>query len=77
MPFCLFCRPRYRGKRPADFHDQREKKLGGICPFCAGNERTTPSEVFAHRPAGSATPNGPDWRLRVVPNKFPALQIGG
>jgi UDPglucose--hexose-1-phosphate uridylyltransferase len=64
-----------RGKRPAEFADQRAKKRGGFCPFCAGNERTTPHEILAFREGGQ--PNGPDWRLRVVPNKFPALQIEG
>src|SRR5512137_1479020 len=64
-----------RGKRAADFQDQRGKKRGGFCPFCAGNERTTPHEILAYREGGQ--PNGPDWRLRVVPNKFPALQIEG
>jgi UDPglucose--hexose-1-phosphate uridylyltransferase len=64
-----------RGKRPADFQDQRSKKRGGFCPFDAGNERTTPREVLAYRDQGQ--PNGPGWRLRVVPNKFPALQVEG
>lgn len=64
-----------RGKRPTEFADQRARKRGGFCPFCAGNERTTPHEVLAYRDNGQ--PNGPDWRLRVVPNKFPALQIEG
>lgn len=64
-----------RGKRPTDFAEQRTKKRGGFCPFCAGNERTTPHEILAYREGGQ--PNGPGWRLRVVPNKFPALQIEG
>jgi len=64
-----------RGKRPTDFAEQRAKKRGGFCPFCAGNERTTPHEILAYRDGGHA--NGPGWRLRVVPNKFPALQIEG
>src|SRR5512144_3058459 len=38
-----------RGKRPNDFKDQRDKKRTGFCPFCAGNERTTPHEVLAYR----------------------------
>ena len=66
-----------RGKRPNDFKDQRDKKRTGFCPFCAGNERTTPREVLAYRDNGASVPNGPGWRLRVVPNKFPALQIEG
>jgi galactose-1-phosphate uridylyltransferase len=35
-----------RGKRPHEFQDQRTKKKAGFCPFCAGNERTTPSEIL-------------------------------
>lgn len=64
-----------RGKRPTDFQEQRTKKRGGFCPFCAGNEKTTPKEILAYR--DDSHPNGPGWRLRVVPNKFPALQIEG
>ena len=64
-----------RGKRPTDFQDQRTKKRGGFCPFCAGNERTTPNEILAYRDGDRK--NGPGWRVRVVPNKFPALQIEG
>ena len=71
-----------RGKRPTEFQDQRGKdqrgkKRGGFCPFCAGNERTTPNEILAYRADGSSGPNSPGWRLRTVPNKFPALQIEG
>ncbi len=46
------------------------------CPFCAGNERMTPPEITAVRPDTSA-PDTPGWQVRVVPNKFPALQIEG
>jgi UDPglucose--hexose-1-phosphate uridylyltransferase len=43
------------------------------CPFCPGNEHLTPTEIFAIRD-GQASPN---WLVRVVPNKFPALRIEG
>jgi UDPglucose--hexose-1-phosphate uridylyltransferase len=43
------------------------------CPFCAGNEALTPPEVDALRAAGGR-PDGPGWRVRVVPNKYPALE---
>jgi UDPglucose--hexose-1-phosphate uridylyltransferase len=48
------------------------------CPFCPGQEYDTPHEVLAHRDPGSA-PDSPGWRLRVVPNKFPAVRpdVGG
>jgi UDPglucose--hexose-1-phosphate uridylyltransferase len=66
-----------RVNRPTDFHRHRSRKAGGgFCPFCAGNEYTTPPEILAYRPEGS-DPNSPDWSLRVVPNKYPALQIEG
>lgn len=43
------------------------------CPFCPGREQDTPDEVFAIRDPGS-TPDGPGWRLRVVPNMYPAVR---
>ncbi len=65
-----------RGKRPTDFASPVQRKKGGFCPFCPGNEYTTPQEILAFRPHGGQ-PNSPDWTLRVMPNKFPALQISG
>jgi UDPglucose--hexose-1-phosphate uridylyltransferase len=66
-----------RGKRPSDFVSPSQKRrAGGFCPFCPGNEHTTPPEIIAFRPA-STPPNSSGWTLRVVPNKFPALQIHG
>lgn len=41
-------------------------------PFLAGHEDRTPPELYALRPDGSA-PNTPGWRVRVVPNLYPAL----
>ncbi|MFH0876719.1 MAG: galactose-1-phosphate uridylyltransferase, partial [Candidatus Omnitrophota bacterium] len=46
------------------------------CPFCYGNEHMTPPEIQAFRYDKTA-PNTPGWQVRVVPNKFPALQIEG
>jgi UDPglucose--hexose-1-phosphate uridylyltransferase len=65
-----------RGKRPTDFLSASQRKKGGFCPFCPGNEYTTPPEIMAFRPPSSPA-NSPDWTLRVMPNKFPALQIYG
>ena len=46
------------------------------CPFCAGNEALTPGEVWALRdPASEA--NTPGWTVRVVANKYPALDDRG
>ena len=65
-----------RGKRPMDFEREKKEAAGGFCPFCRGNEDKTPPEVLAFREPLSA-PNAPGWKVRVVPNKFPALQIEG
>ena len=68
-----------RAKRPQDFLSlaNASKNVGReVCPFCPGQEDKTPPEILAYRPAGSA-PDGPGWTLRVVPNKYPALQIEG
>lgn len=65
-----------RGKRPNDFRREKKPARGGFCPFCNGNEDKTPPEVLAYRDPMSA-PNKEGWKVRVVPNKFPALQIEG
>ena len=66
-----------RQKRPSDFHLERTKIIREEhCPFCAGREGMTPPEVLAFRQNGHSA-NGPGWDLRVVPNKFPALQVEG
>ncbi len=41
-------------------------------PFAEGHEDRTPPELYALRQDGSA-PNTPGWRVRVVPNLYPAL----
>jgi UDPglucose--hexose-1-phosphate uridylyltransferase len=65
-----------RGKRPSDWTMEPKVRGGGFCPFCPGNEDKTPPEVRALRP-GTEQKNVPGWKIRVVPNKFPALQIEG
>ncbi len=48
-----------RKKRP---HISKEKKA---CPFCPGNEHLTPAEIYR-------VPKK-NWKVRVIPNKYPAL----
>ncbi|MFA6383856.1 MAG: galactose-1-phosphate uridylyltransferase [Candidatus Omnitrophota bacterium] len=63
--------------KPEDYdHDEPQNWRPGACPFCYGNESSTPSEIIAIRNNGTAA-NTPGWQVRVVPNKFPALQIEG
>src|SRR6266850_2432733 len=66
-----------RSLRPTSFAAEPPTETSAHCPFCPGNEENTPPEVFAIRPDGHRTPNTPGWQVRVVPNKFPALQIEG
>uniref|UniRef100_A0A7C4TJC0 DUF4921 family protein n=1 Tax=candidate division WOR-3 bacterium TaxID=2052148 RepID=A0A7C4TJC0_UNCW3 len=47
----------------------------GVCPFCEGNESSTPKEIYAIR--DGSTPNGPGWKVRVVPNIRPILRVEG
>ena len=65
-----------RVKRPSDVKDDPKSVEGEFDPFAEGNEAATPPEIMAYRNYGSE-PNGPGWRVRVVPNKFPALQVEG
>ena len=36
------------------------------CPFCPGHEAETPPEI-------TRTADGSAWRMRVAPNKYPAI----
>ncbi len=65
-----------RAARPTDFKTNPQIIKSSFCPFCEGNEDKTPPEILAYRDNG-AMPNTGGWRVRVVPNKFPALQIEG
>jgi UDPglucose--hexose-1-phosphate uridylyltransferase len=65
-----------RARRPSNFSQERTRQEfpphDPSCPFCTGNESMTPDEVLRYP--------GEDregWRLRVVPNRFPALTPGG
>src|SRR6516165_10808267 len=62
----------HRGDRPQEWAIQQASRADFECPFCEGREGCTPNESLARRPRGSK-PNGPGWRVRVVPNKYPVL----
>ncbi len=65
-----------RAKRPNEIRSEPQHATAAFCPFCEGNEDKTPPEIIAYRDRNTR-PNSPGWRVRVVPNKFPALQIEG
>lgn len=66
-----------RSKRPTDFMVEKTKVNGGFCPLCPGNENTTPPEVLVFYKDTDSLKDFPDWQVRVVPNKYPALIIEG
>ena len=64
-----------RADRPFDFGGVPTDDRGGAadtCPFCEGREDQTPPETWADRPGGGE-PDSPGWRVRAVPNLYPAL----
>jgi UDPglucose--hexose-1-phosphate uridylyltransferase len=67
-----------RGDRPGAWLDAPERPPidRESDPFAEGHEDRTPPEVYAVRPGGGE-PDTPGWRVRVVPNKFPALAPAG
>ena len=65
-----------RSRRPGNFVPETFTVPEAFSPFIEGREDMTPPEVYAVRPGGGPA-NGPGWTVRVVPNKFPALEIEG
>jgi UDPglucose--hexose-1-phosphate uridylyltransferase len=67
-----------RGSRPGAFiaAEPRPPIDPETDPFVEGHEDRTPPEVYALRPDGG-DPDTPGWRVRVVPNLFPALSADG
>jgi UDPglucose--hexose-1-phosphate uridylyltransferase len=61
-----------RSERPIEFVSERPPPRAEDCPFCEGTEDRTPQETWADRPGGGPA-NGPGWRVRAVPNLYPAL----
>jgi len=65
-----------RDLRPTDLETHAPTGASGaatttVCPFCRGQEEETPPEILRL--------NAPDgnWRLRVVPNRYPMLSEDG
>ena len=67
-----------RAQRPGHHRGDgdRARASAAPCPFCAGNEAMTPPEVWAQR-ENNTLADAPGWQVRVVPNKYPALENKG
>jgi len=61
-------------EQPSGLVEMQKILPEGICPFCEGNERYTPPEIFVLRDKNRPK-NGPGWEVRVVPNTSPALKV--
>lgn len=65
-----------RNDRPDDFTHPQDASLASTgnerCPFCRGHENETPNPVAVY-PASTLPGHQPPWLVRVVPNKFPAV----
>jgi len=58
-----------RAARPLDFRrPPPQPSARESCPFCPGRESMTPPEIAAVR-------DDKGWRVRVVPNRYPALRV--
>jgi UDPglucose--hexose-1-phosphate uridylyltransferase len=66
-----------RARKPSDFVTPPSPPSTGLCPFCPGQEDKTPREVYVSGRPPALAANGPGWKVRVVPNRFPALRVEG
>ncbi|MEZ4386634.1 MAG: DUF4921 family protein [Candidatus Krumholzibacteriia bacterium] len=62
-----------RAGRPRDIRVSTRDHDAGPCPFCPGHESETPPEVLALGRPPDVAPDRPPWRVRVVPNRYPAV----
>ncbi len=63
-----------RAKRIGSFLSGNNDQYEGECPFCIGKEALTPKEIIHFDHDGNISEkNSDDWLVRIIPNKFPAL----
>lgn len=62
--------------RPLDSRRGAAEPDKDLCEFCGGRESETLPEIYALRPQGGQH-NEPGWRVRVIPERYPVLQIHG
>jgi UDPglucose--hexose-1-phosphate uridylyltransferase len=61
-----------RASRPGATGRTTRVGAARTCPFCEGHERETPPEVDVDASEGREH-DTPGWKVRVVPNKYPAI----
>ena len=66
-----------RSKRPGSSGARIPAAADGeadACPFCEGHEHSTPPELFALGTEKGRLSDCPGWKVRVVPNLYPAFE---
>lgn len=58
-----------RGARPSDFLVETQPPSQRVCPFCPGNEAMTPPPIQEVEGADGR------WAVRVIPNRYPSVQV--
>ncbi|WP_295420540.1 UTP--glucose-1-phosphate uridylyltransferase [Sulfurovum sp.] len=61
-----------RMRRPDTLATTHASATVKTCPFCDGNEKMTPPEIYALRENKA---NERNWKVRVVPNLYKAVQV--
>ncbi len=65
-----------RNDRPFEYVPSAQVVKRPLCPFCAGNESETPSQVLAYDAQGQVVSGENDsWMVRVIPNKYPSFSL--
>jgi UDPglucose--hexose-1-phosphate uridylyltransferase len=65
-----------RSDRPDEFAARvQEPSTSHRCPFCIGREHETPPAILTLNTSG-VKGRSRRWQVRVVPNRYPALQAG-
>ena len=59
-----------RADRPFEHGSPQPAETLDRCPFCAGNEDATPEAVVTLGDEDDSD----RWRVRIVPNKYPAVK---
>jgi len=59
-------------EKPSDIIVKNELNFRSDCPFCFGNEKMTPPEIYRW---GKNSPDDKEWLVRVVPNKYPITDL--
>ncbi len=62
-----------RQSRPIQLNFGNHDRGRDRCPFCEGREHMTPPEIWALSHDVNRQPDTSGWRIRVIPNKYPAL----